>query len=399
MSTVTQTAGTTTGGPRSLAELPTPCAVVDVPRMRANLDRMAAYTLAHGLGLRPHVKTHKSAVLAREQLERGALGVTVATGREAVVMSDVATDILLAYPTVSHSRLAVVGALPAATRLSVALDSTEAVDALAGAAARASRTVGVLVEVDVGMQRCGVQTVDAALAVARRTAEHDALAFRGVMFYPGHIREHVDAQDAALERLNAELGRFLDGLRDAGVTVEVVSGGSTPTAWNAHRVPAQTEVRPGTYIFNDRTTAVIGACDWDECAYSVLATVVSTGVAGQAVIDAGSKALAREELRGPASQTIDLGHGRATPASGLAALLDRPEISVRATSEEHGILDLSQAGWRPRVGERVRVVPNHVCVSVNLQEVVWGVDGDDVVARWDVTARGWTVGGGVQARG
>ncbi|HEU0076191.1 MAG TPA: hypothetical protein VFQ76_01005, partial [Longimicrobiaceae bacterium] len=131
---------------------------------------------------------------------------------------------------------------------------------------------------------------------------------------------------------------------------------------------------PGTHIFNDRTTAMVGACAWDECAYSVLATVVSTSVPGQAVVDAGSKALAREELR--------------ADGGGFGALLDRPEVTVKAVSEEHGLLDLSATDWRPRLGDRVRVVPNHVCVSVNLSDGLWGVRGDEVVAAWEVAGRG-----------
>jgi D-serine deaminase-like pyridoxal phosphate-dependent protein len=153
-----------------------------------------------------------------------------------------------------------------------------------------------------------------------------------------------------------------------------VSGGSTPTFWRSHEIAGITEVRPGTNIFNDRTTAEIGACAWDENAYSVLATVVSVSVPGQAVVDAGSKALAKEEIR---ADTV-----------GYGALLDRPDVVVKSVSEEHGLLDLSGTDWRPRVGERVRIVPNHVCVSVNLHERLYGVRGDEVAEVWDVAARG-----------
>jgi len=178
----------------------------------------------------------------------------------------------------------------------------------------------------------------------------------------------------ALAALSAELERFLAALRAAGLAPGVVSGGSTPTLWRSHEVAGVTEIRPGTNIFNDRTTVAMGACSWEEIAYSVLATVVSTSVPGQAVVDAGAKAkaLAKEEL----------------PVGGYGALLDRPEVVVQALSEEHGMLDLSRTSWRPRVGERVRVVPNHVCVSVNLQDELWAVRGGQVVGHWDVMGRG-----------
>jgi D-serine deaminase-like pyridoxal phosphate-dependent protein len=142
-----------------------------------------------------------------------------------------------------------------------------------------------------------------------------------------------------------------------------------------HEVPAITEVRPGTYVYNDRTTAAIGACAWDDCALTVLATVVSTAVPGQAVVDAGTKALGREPVRGAEGE-------------GWGALLDRPDVVVARMSEEHGVLDLSRTSWRPEVGEQVRIVPNHVCIVVHLNDQVVGIAGDRVVERWAVEARG-----------
>jgi D-serine deaminase-like pyridoxal phosphate-dependent protein len=147
-----------------------------------------------------------------------------------------------------------------------------------------------------------------------------------------------------------------------------------------HEVPGVTEVRPGTYVYNDRTTAAMGACEWDECALTVLATVVSTAVSGQAVIDAGTKALGREPMdrvRSPGAE-----------GGGFGALLDRPEVTVERMSEEHGVLDLSRTSWKPRLGEVVRVVPNHVCIVVHLNDVVYGVRNGIVETRWDVAARG-----------
>lgn len=359
--------------PKSLEELETPAALVDVDRMHANLRRAAEYTRVHGLAWRPHVKTHKTPELAAEQLRAGAVGVTVATPREAEVMSAVADDVLLAYPPFGASKLARLMALPESVRLVVGLDSAEAAAELARAARGAGRSVGVLVEVDAGMGRVGVQAPGDAVALAR-AARDAGLEFRGVMFYPGHVRGQIDEQGPALQAISERLGAFLEALEGAGLPAGVVSGGSTPTFWRSHEIAGITEVRPGTNVFNDRTTAMVGACAWDECAYSVLATVVSTAVPGQAVIDAGSKALAKEELR--------------AEGGGYGALLDRPDVVVKAVSEEHGLLDLSGTDWRPRVGERVRVVPNHVCVSVNLSEGLWGVRGDEVVAAWEVAGRG-----------
>jgi D-serine deaminase-like pyridoxal phosphate-dependent protein len=360
--------------PRTLHDLDTPVPLVDVDRMHANLRRAAEYCRAHGLAWRPHAKTHKSPALAAEQVRAGAVGLTVATPREAEVMAQTVDDLLLAYPPIGRPRLRRLMALPERVRLTVGLDSAEALRGLAAAAREAGRRVGVLVEVDAGMGRVGVQSAADAVALARAAADEEGIEYRGVMFYPGHVRDNVERQDAGIRALSERVAGVVAALREARVAPEVVSGGSTPTFWRSHQVAGLTEVRPGTSIFNDRTTAEIGACGWDENAYSVLATVVSVAVPGQAVVDAGSKALAKEEIR---AGTV-----------GYGALLDRPEIIVKSVSEEHGLLDLSRTDWRPRIGERVRIVPNHVCVSVNLHERLYGVRGDDVVDVWEVAARG-----------
>lgn len=368
----------TTG--RELGALATPAAVVDLARMTANLDRMQRYADAHELGLRPHTKTHKAVWVGEEQIRRGAVGLTVATPVEARQVGAAAPDLLVAYPALGPraASIAKIAAASPGRPTTVALDSVAAVDALRAAvsAARVPEPIGVLVEVDVGMRRCGVADGQAAVEVARACG--DGVVYMGLMFYPGHIREPVSQQDAALEALAGRLAAVVGVLGDAGLAPAIVSGGSTPTAFRSHDVPGQTEIRPGTYVFNDRTTAAIGACDRDDCAYTVLATVVSTAVSGQAVVDAGSKALSSDELRAP-------GYG------GFGQLLDHPDVTVARLSEEHGVLDLSATDWRPRVGDRVRIIPNHVCVSMNLQPVVYGV-GDGVVVRsWGLDARGWSL--------
>lgn len=360
--------------PCSVPDLETPAALVDVDQMHANLNRVGSYCRTHGIGWRPHAKTHKTPELAAEQIRAGAHGITVATPREAEVMAEVADDILLAYPPLGASKLDRLMALPRQVRLTVALDSSEALRALARSATQSGRQVGVLIEFDAGMHRVGVATPEAAVALGGEAAALEGIEYRGITFYPGHIRGNVADEAPALQALSELVSRYVDALQRAGLSPEVVSGGSTPTLWQSHTIPALTEVRPGTNIFNDRATAGVGACEWGECAYTVLATVVSTAVEGQAVIDAGSKALAKEELR--------------AEGGGYGALLDRPEVVVKGLSEEHGLLDLSRTEWRPRVGDRVRVVPNHVCVSVNLHEQLWGVRGDEVVDRWRVAGRG-----------
>lgn len=364
--------------PVGLAEIPTPAAVVDLARLVSNLERMAGYSRAAGLELWPHTKTHKSTAVAAQQIQYGAAGLTVATVREAEVMAGVSRDILLAHPPVGPRKIERLLQLPENVRLTVAIDSEEALTRLSTAASAAGREIGVLIELDVGMHRVGIGEPTAAAVLASRAQESAGIEYRGIMYYPGHIRDSVERQAPAIERLRADMAAFVAALEDAGLGPPlVVSGGSTPTAFQSHETGPLTAIRPGTYVYNDRTTAAIGACAWEDCAYTVLATVVSTAVSGQAVVDAGSKALSREALR-------------SDRADGYGSLVNRPEVVVKSVSEEHGLLDLSHTSWRPRIGEHVRIVPNHVCVSVNLHTEVWAFEGEDLELGWPIAARGWT---------
>jgi D-serine deaminase-like pyridoxal phosphate-dependent protein len=355
-------------------ELETPFLLVDLDRLDRNLDRMASYAAGHRLALRPHTKTHKSPWVATEQLRRAAVGLTCATVLEAEVMAEVCDDILLAYPPVGTARLHRLLGLPQNVAITVALDSADVVEPLARAARERGRQVGVYIELDLGMRRVGVSAIDQAITLARLVSQREPLIYRGITFYPGHIRGLIDGQGDDLTRLSRDLCAVVDELERHGLRPEVVSGGSTPTVARAHEVEGLTEIRPGTYAYNDRLTYQVGACGWDDCALTVLASVVSTVVPGQAVIDAGSKALGRE----PAI----------SPEDGYAAVLDRPEVTVQRLSEEHGILDLRNSGWQPQVGEQVRLVPNHVCIVVHLHEIVYGLRNGRIETSWPVAARG-----------
>jgi D-serine deaminase-like pyridoxal phosphate-dependent protein len=348
-------------GPRGRApvldptEVETPAAVVDLDVARQNARKVVDYGAGHGLAWRPHVKTHKSRTLARIQLEAGARGLTVATLHEAEVMARVCDDLLLAYPQVGEAKLRRLGALlETGVDLKVALDSFEALEGAARAGQAAGRDVGIVVELDVGMGRVGVPGPEAVVELASRSAETRGTSFRGILFYPGHIRAPAQEQGPMLAEVGARLGEAIQALEGAGLPPGMVSGGSTPTLWRSHEIPGMTEIRAGTVIFNDRDMLALGICEPDEVAFHILATVVSVAVPGHAVVDAGSKALAKEELRG------DLG--------GYGLVPDHPEVRVASLSEEHGVLDISGSDWTPRVGDRVRILPNHVCVCVNLQD-------------------------------
>jgi D-serine deaminase-like pyridoxal phosphate-dependent protein len=353
------------------AEIETPIGLVDLVRARANADRVAAYALEHGLGWRPHIKTHKSTGVARIQLEAGARGLTVATLREAEVMSTVTDDLLLAYPPVGRAKLDRLLSLPASIDIKVALDSREVLTALANAAESRGREIGVLIEQDVGLGRVGVQTADLLVELAAAAEELKGVAFKGLMFYPGHIRMSTTEQAEHLSGVSTRLRATLTRLEERGMSPEIVSGGSTPTLWHSHEIEGVTEIRSGSCIFFDREGLDVGVAGAEDIAYSVLATVVSTAVPGHAVVDAGSKALSKE-VRG---------------GGGFGVVLEHPEVVVGGLSEEHGVLDLSGSVWKPVIGERIRIIPNHVCVSVNLQDRLLASEGDSH-AVLELEARG-----------
>jgi D-serine deaminase-like pyridoxal phosphate-dependent protein len=346
-------------------------AIVDWDRARANAIRVVEYGRVHGIAWRPHIKTHKSRAVARMQLEAGARGLTVATPREAEVMATVCDDLLLAYPVVGRSKLDRIMGLPESVRLTVGLDSTDALDGIAAASRAVGRTTGILVEADVGMRRVGLATIPEVVGLAAHARDSAGVEYRGVMFYPGHIRAEPSKQDEGIRQVSGFLTELYEALGKEGLEPEIVSGGSTPTLWRSHEMPGLTEIRPGTAIYFDREGLGLGVCEHEQLAYTVLATVVSTSLEGQAVIDAGSKAISKEGRGG----------------YGFGELYEHPEVRVKATSEEHGVLDLTDSTWRPRVGDRVRVVPNHVCVSVNLQDAIYALR-EGALERLELEGRG-----------
>lgn len=344
----------------SLATLPTPALVVDGAVARRNIDRLAAYCRSHGVGLRPHTKTHKSRFVGGLQLAAGAIGLSVAKVGEAEVMATAGTpvDLLMAYPAVDPARTARLARLAGDVPVTVGLDTAVAAEALAAATAAAGTIVGVLVDLDVGFGRTGVASPAAAVELAAVVDGLPGLRLDGIMCYPGQVKMPPGDQGPVLAAIAALLAEAVDRFDRAGLSRRIVSGGSTPTAFRSHHLPQCTEIRPGTSVYNDMNIVRGGFGTLADCAARVVCTVVSDAVAGQVVLDAGSKTLT-SDLCGPAPQS---GHGH---------VVEYPEAVITRLTEEHGQVDVSRCAHRPRVGERVTVIPNHVCPCVNLQDVVW----------------------------
>jgi D-serine deaminase-like pyridoxal phosphate-dependent protein len=352
-------------------DLDTPALIVDLDIMERNLRRVADYCAAHNLRLRPHTKTHKSISIARQQLALGAAGLTVAKSGEAEVMLGAEPrDLLVAYPVIGEAKLRRLTAVAGITRVTIALDSLVAASLLSEAARGANARFGVLVEIDVGLRRVGVAPGD-ALALTRAIIELPGLEWRGITFYPGHIK---DQNEEKLAELSREVSRIVGEFTDAGLVPELVSGGSTPALYHSHEIEGLNEIRPGTYVFNDLNTVASGACSLEDCAASVLVTVVSHAADDRMIVDGGSKTFSSDRLSsgGP-------GHGR---------VMEAPGAVFHKMNEEHGFIDLSQAERRFEIGEKVRIIPNHICVAVNLHEYVYGVRAGKLEEVWNVEGRG-----------
>lgn len=358
-----------------VSELDTPALVVDLDIMERNLARVADYSRDHNLRLRPHTKTHKSTRIGRRQLESGAAGLTVAKVSEAEVMVGAApADLLIAFPVVGRPKLDRLMEVARKTHVTVALDSMEAARPLSEAAQAAGVEVGVLVEIDAGLGRVGVSPAD-ALGLAECVRKLPGLKFEGITFYPGHIKSMDDEGRAALRAVGDLLGGVLADFRRAGVPVNIVSGGSTPTLFESHTVQGLSEIRPGTYVYNDLNTVRSGGCAMEDCAASILATVVSTARPGQMIVDGGSKTFSSDRPSAGADVTF-------------GQVVEAPGARFHKMNEEHGFVDMTRAEGRFAVGDRVHIIPNHICVAVNLHERVYGLRGEQVEEVWTVEGRG-----------
>lgn len=358
----------------ALGDLPTPALVVDLDVLEANLRAMQERCDRLGVGLRPHVKTHKCVEIGRIQVESGACGITVATLEEARAFAAAGFDDLTwAFPVIPGRIDEAVEIADRAT-LRLLVDSLEAVDALEAS----GRAFPVWLKVDCGYHRAGVDP-DGALGpeIARRLAESSTLAFDGILTHSGHAyhaRSDADRARIAGEERDVMAG-FAGRLRAEGIEVAGVSVGSTPALTAAEDLTGVTEARPGNYAYFDATQVALGSCAVADCALTVLATVVSSSAAaGRSVVDAGALALSKDPGRGYGGSPT-MGAIFADP--GTAAI--RGDARLVELSQEHGQVDAALP-----IGERVRILPNHSCLAAACFDHVHAVRGETVVDRWRV---------------
>lgn len=359
---------------RSVADVETPAVLVDLDVLERNVARMAEAVRTHGVRLRPHAKTHKVIEVGRMQIAAGARGLCLAKPGEAEVFAAAGfDDIFLAYPIYGADKARRLLALADRVRLAVGADSVEGARTLGDTFHAAGRRLDVLLKVDVGSHRVGVLAED-ALDLARGLADLPGVRLRGVFTHSG-LGYHAATPEAVAEAGRSE-GRIMAEvaarLRGDGLPVEEVSVGSTPTALSAMAIAGVTECRPGTYVYQDASQVDLGTCRLEDCALTVLATVVSAPARDRAVVDAGSKTLSSDRL---------------WPRAGGHGWIVGQRSRVQRLSEEHGVVELVE-GEALRVGERVRILPNHACVVSNLHDEIQAVRGDRIEAVWKVAARG-----------
>lgn len=362
--------------------LATPAVLIDRARAHRNIDRMQAAASARGVRLRPHSKTHKSPVVARWQLDRGAIGICCAKlGEAEVFAAEGVSDIRLPYPLHPANAGRVVALLDR-TRLSFIVDHPAVAQQWSEAMTRARRQVDVLVKVDVGFHRCGIDPLAAgAVDIIAGVAALPGLRLRGLLSHAGHAY-HAHSEEELLQLAADEaatMRNLVARCRAARIQIDEVSAGATPSARFSLQQDGFTEYRPGNYVYFDRTQVALGAATLDDCALTVLARVVSKPAADRVILDSGSKTLTNDGARG------------FTSASGYGVIVrdGSPDstLLIERLSEEHATVKATTGSTPLEPGDLVRIVPNHSCVVSNLVDRAWLVDGE-TIEPLPIAARG-----------
>lgn len=340
-------------------DLETPSVLIDLGRMEANIHRMQDYCNQHGLKFRPHIKTHKIPEIAQMQLAAGAVGIACQKLTEAQIFIDEGiNDIQIPYNIVGPQKTARLADLSLYNRITVSADHPAVIAGLSDAAKANEISIRVMVDLVTEIGRTGAP-VEEVVQLARKIDADDHLHFAGILVYPSNPSIRPYLQEALFD------------LNHAGIGVDSVSGGGLGASLTAHQVPEITELRVGTYLFNDWGSVRKGWAELDNCAMTVMATVVSRPTSDRVILDSGSKTLSSDHFEG------EYGY-----------IMEYPEARIYQLNEEHAYVDMSECDDRPIIGERVHIVPVHTCVVTNLHNQIYGVDGENLEVIWNVAARG-----------
>ncbi|MEP7291816.1 MAG: alanine racemase [Chloroflexota bacterium] len=340
-------------------ELETPRVLIDLDRMEQNIERMQALCDDSGIALRPHIKTHKIPEIARMQINAGAVGIACQKVSEAEVFAQAGLDdIMIPYNILGATKTARFADLALYNRMTTVADNLVVINGLSETAAALDIRLRVMVDLATEIERTGA-SVGQAVELAQAIEANEHLHFAGLMVYPSNPTIRPIIQEV------------LTRLDEAGIGVDTVSGGGTGAVLTARDLPELTEMRVGTYVFNDWQTAAKGWCSFDDCAMTVRATVISRPTETRAILDSGSKTLSSDVFEG-----------------GYGYIVEYPDARIYKLNEEHGFVDLSACTTRPKIGEVVSIIPVHTCVVTNLYNVLYGVRGEQVELTWNVAARG-----------
>ncbi len=368
------------------SDLPTPAVLVDKNKLLANIEKMQQAATAAGILLRPHAKTHKSVTIAQYQINAGAVGVTVATVGEAEVFADHGIpDIRIAYPLPVSTADRLIALMPK-TKISIVVDNATVAKNWSNLMVNAKCLLDVLVKVDVGFHRCGINphhpdTVKFICDIDNLPG----LRLRGLLSHAGQAYDASTCQDLrnTAHREGEILRTLALDIQNAGTSIQEISVGATPTAQFSLEETEITELRPGNYVFLDLTQVALQSAIVNNCALTVLSTIVSHPSPDRLVLDAGSKTLSSDQARGPNAHR---GFG-AILQTGSNKDID-PKLKIERLSEEHATVSLAGCNNSLTVGQRVRLIPNHACVVTNLTDYIHFVDGDSLIETIPVDARG-----------
>jgi D-serine deaminase-like pyridoxal phosphate-dependent protein len=320
---------------------------------------MQNYCDPHGIRLRPHIKTHKIPNFARKQVELGAIGIACQKLGEAEVMVDAGLlDIMIPYNILGQRKLERLAALARRAQVIVSVDSMDVARPMGEYLTVQGMSVKVVIELTSELNRCGVTNAASALELARGVDRTHGIDFHGVMVYPSSIQSMQLVTET------------VDVLKADGFAVDMVSGGGSPTAFQSHEFQGLTEIRAGTYIFNDATYLRKEICTPEQCALKVISTVISAPTSERVIIDGGTKTF-----------SSDMGYP-------MGYIVEYPDALIYQMSEEHGFVDITRCKNRPKIGECLTVIPNHACGTINMHNMLIGLRGGNVEAQWEIAARG-----------
>ena len=353
-------------------ELDTPALLINLDILESNIQKMAEYFSSISTDLRPHLKTHKTPIIAQKQMDAGAIGITCAKLGEAeeVVHSGI-RDVLIANQIIGSQKIARLINLAKHSEIMVAVDNSENVENISDAAKAVGVTVRILIEVNIGMNRCGVEPGQAALELAQHISKSPNLEFEGLMGYEGHIVAKTNRveREKAVKKDMQHLVDSKELLEKNGIPVKIMSGGGTGTFDITSRIPEMTEIQAGSYVFMDSTyNGVEGIGEKFDYALSLLTTIVSRPQQNRIIVDSGMKVLTTE-------------FGNPQP-------IGFPHLELVGLSEEHGKIEVSTGDFDLKPGDKLEILPSHCCTTVNLHDKSYGIRDDIVECCWDIAARG-----------